>query len=41
MVPPSVVVHDLDLLRFAVLPDETDSILIVDTDAVLPPSITG
>lgn len=36
-----MVVHDLDLLRFAVLPDETDSILIVDTDAVLPPSITG
>ena len=25
MVSPSVVVHDLDLLRFAVLPDETDS----------------
>jgi hypothetical protein len=41
MVPPSVVVHDLDLLRVAVLPDETDSILIVDTDAVLPPSIPG
>jgi hypothetical protein len=41
MVPPSVVVHDLDLLRFAVFPDEADSILIVDTDAVLPPSITG
>jgi hypothetical protein len=41
MVPPSVVVHDLNLLRLAILPDETDSILIVDTDAVLPPPITG
>src|SRR2546428_13261184 len=35
MVPPSVVVHDLDLPRIAVLPHETDPILIVDPDAVL------
>jgi hypothetical protein len=41
MVPPSVVVHHLDLLRFAVLPHEADPILVVDPDAVLPPPIAG
>jgi hypothetical protein len=41
MVPPSVVVHDLDVLRFAVLPHEADSILVIDPDAVLPPPITA
>ena len=30
-----MVVHHLDLLRFAVLPDEADPILVVDPDAVL------
>jgi hypothetical protein len=41
MVPPSVVVHHLDLLHFAVLPHEADPILVVDPDAALPPSIAG
>jgi hypothetical protein len=41
MVPPSVVVHDLDVLRFAVLPHEADPILVIDPDAVLPPPITA
>jgi len=41
MVPPSVVVHDLDVLRFAVLPHETDPILVIDPDAVLRPPITA
>jgi hypothetical protein len=36
-----VVVHHLDLLRFAVLPHEADPILVVDPHAVLPPPITG
>jgi hypothetical protein len=36
-----VVVHDLDVLRFAVLPHETDPILVIDPDAVLPPPITA
>jgi hypothetical protein len=38
---PSVVVHNLDLLHFAVLPHEADPILVVDPDAVLPPSIAA
>jgi hypothetical protein len=29
------------LLRFAVLPDEADPVLVVDTDAVLPFPIAG
>jgi hypothetical protein len=41
MVPPSVVVHHLDLLRLAVLPHEADPILVVDPHAVLPPPIAG
>src|SRR5439155_17688190 len=41
IVPPSVVVHDLDVLRFAVLPHEADPILVIDPDAVLPPPITA
>jgi hypothetical protein len=41
MVPPSVVVHDLDVLRFAVLPHEADPILVIDPDAVLPPPVTA
>jgi hypothetical protein len=36
-----VVVHHLDLLRVAVLPDEADPILVVDPDAVLPLPIAG
>jgi hypothetical protein len=36
-----VVVHDLDVLRFAVLPHEADPILVIDPDAVLPPPITA
>jgi hypothetical protein len=36
-----VVVHHLDLLRFAVLPGETDPILVFDPDAVLPLPIAG
>jgi hypothetical protein len=36
-----VVVYDLDLLRSAVVPDEADSVLVVDPDAVLPLSIAG
>ena len=35
-----MVVHDLDVLRFAVLPHEADPILVIDPDAVLPPPIT-
>ena len=41
IVPPSVVVHDLDVLRLAVLPHEADPILIIDPDAVLPSPITA
>jgi hypothetical protein len=36
-----VVVHYLDLLHSAVLPHEADPILVVDPDAVLPPSIAA
>jgi hypothetical protein len=36
-----VVVHHFDLLRFAVLPDEADPILVVDPNAVLPLPIAG
>ena len=36
-----MVVHDLDLQRIAVLPHETDPILVIDPDAVLPPPITA
>jgi hypothetical protein len=36
-----MVVHHVYLLRLAVLPDETDPILVVDPDAVLPLSISG
>jgi hypothetical protein len=41
MVPPSVIVHDLDLVRFAVLPHEADPIPVVDPDAMLPLPVTG
>ncbi len=41
MIPPSVVVHDLDVLCFTVLPHEADPILVIDPDAVLPPPITA
>lgn len=36
-----MVVHHLDLLRVAVLPDEADPILVVDPNAVLPLPIAG
>jgi hypothetical protein len=36
-----VVVRDLDLVRVPVLPPKTDAPLIVDADAVLPPSVTA
>jgi len=32
----SVIVHDLDLMRPILAPDETDAPLVVDADAVLP-----
>jgi len=35
-----VVLRDLDVVGMARLPTETDSVLIIDPDAVLPPSIT-
>jgi hypothetical protein len=41
IVPPSVVVHNLYVLRFAVLPHKADPILVIDPDAVLPPPITA
>jgi hypothetical protein len=33
-----MVVHDFHFVRFAVDPPETNAILLVDTNAVLPPS---
>jgi hypothetical protein len=36
-----VVVHHFDLLRVAVLPHEADPILVVDTDAALPSSVSN
>jgi hypothetical protein len=36
-----VIAHDLHAIGIAVLPGETDSILIVDADAVLPLAIAG
>ena len=36
-----MVVHDLDVLRFAILPHEADPKLVIDPDAVLPPAITA
>jgi len=37
--PPSVVIHDLDVLGTVVSPGEADTPLIIDPDAVLPDSI--
>jgi len=36
----SVVIRDFDILRLVVLPAKTNSILIVDSDAVLAGSIS-
>ena len=36
-----MVVHDLDVLRFTVLPYEADPILVIDPDAMLPLPITA
>jgi hypothetical protein len=36
-----VVVHNLDLMRLAVLPQEADSVLVVDPDAVFAPPVAG
>ena len=36
-----MVVHDLDVLRFAVLPHEADPILVIDPDAMLRSPITA
>ena len=34
-----VVINDLDLLGFTFAPDKADAVLIVDSDAVLSPSV--
>jgi len=36
-----VIVDDLNVLCVAIAPDETDSPLIINPDAVLPPSVSG
>ena len=36
-----MVVHDLDVLHFAVLPHEADPILVIDPDAMLRSPITA
>jgi len=36
----SVVIHDLNVVRSVIGPDETDSILVVDSDTALPLSVS-
>ena len=36
LVIPSVIIRDLDIVGIALAPTETDSKLIVDSDAILP-----
>jgi len=41
MLVPSMVVNDFDVPRSVIMPTETDSPLIIDSDTVLPPPITA